>query len=125
MKRRRHKLEVSTFPFLAVLLCAMGSLILVLLAMDRMARKAALARVQQEATEKAEERIRSAEAVQAENDRRRQQAARAWEEARLALRVRLESQKEQVRTQADALQTQLKDTASRTQDELLLLARLR
>ena len=30
MRRRRHKLQVSTFPFLAVLLCAMGALLLVL-----------------------------------------------------------------------------------------------
>ena len=37
MRRRRHKLEVSTFPFLAVLLCAMGSLILLLLVIDRRA----------------------------------------------------------------------------------------
>jgi len=36
--RRRHKLEVSTFPFLAVLLCAMGALILLLLIMDRRAK---------------------------------------------------------------------------------------
>ena len=34
MKRRRHALQVSTFPFLAVLLCAMGSLILLLLVID-------------------------------------------------------------------------------------------
>ena len=35
MRSRRHKLQVSTFPFLAVLLCAMGALLLVLLVMDR------------------------------------------------------------------------------------------
>ena len=40
MRRRRQTLHVSTFPFLAVLLCAMGSLILVLLVMDRRARLA-------------------------------------------------------------------------------------
>ena len=31
MRRPRHKLHVSTFPFLAVLLCEMGALILFLL----------------------------------------------------------------------------------------------
>src|SRR5215470_9427385 len=41
MRRRRHKLEVSTFPFLAVLLCTMGSLILLLLVIDRRAKAAA------------------------------------------------------------------------------------
>src|SRR5437763_862167 len=35
MRRSRHKLQVSTFPFLAVLLGAMGALILLLLVMDR------------------------------------------------------------------------------------------
>ena len=52
MRRRRKHLEVSTFPFLAVLLCTMGSLILVLLAMDGKARKAALARSQEKALER-------------------------------------------------------------------------
>jgi hypothetical protein len=33
--RKRKKLEVSTFPFLAVLLCTMGSLILLLLVIDK------------------------------------------------------------------------------------------
>ena len=31
MRQRRQRLQVSTFPFLAVLLCAMGSLILLML----------------------------------------------------------------------------------------------
>ena len=30
-RRRRHHLQVTTFPFMAVLLCAMGSLIFLLL----------------------------------------------------------------------------------------------
>jgi hypothetical protein len=38
MARARRKLEVDTFPFLAVLLCAMGSLILLLMVMDRRAK---------------------------------------------------------------------------------------
>ena len=41
MRRRRRHLEVSTFPFLAVLLCTMGSLILLLLVLDRRAKIAA------------------------------------------------------------------------------------
>ena len=40
--RKRKKLEVSTFPFLAVLLCTMGALILLLLIMDKKAKKASL-----------------------------------------------------------------------------------
>src|SRR5215468_2430930 len=41
MRRPRRRLEVSTFPFLAVLLCAMGSLILLLLVIDRQAKAVA------------------------------------------------------------------------------------
>src|SRR5579875_3715132 len=58
MRGRRHKLQVSTFPFLAVLLCTMGSLTLVLLVMDRKAHKAAQARAQREAARLLEERAR-------------------------------------------------------------------
>ena len=47
--RKRKKLEVSTFPFLAVLLCTMGSLILLLLVMDKKAKKAALEKAYQNA----------------------------------------------------------------------------
>ncbi len=38
MRRPRRKLEVNTFPFLAVLLCAMGSFILLLMVIDRRAK---------------------------------------------------------------------------------------
>jgi len=38
MQRAKKKLHVDTFPFLAVLLCAMGSLILLLMVMDRRAK---------------------------------------------------------------------------------------
>ena len=41
MRRRTPRLQVNTFPFLAVLLCAMGSLILVLMVMDRRAKAVA------------------------------------------------------------------------------------
>ena len=44
--RRRQQLRPDTFPFLAVLLCTMGSLILVLMVFDRKARLAACARAE-------------------------------------------------------------------------------
>src|SRR5215475_10489355 len=47
MRRRRQGLQVNTFPFLAVLLCAMGSLILLLLVIDRRAKAVARAKAQQ------------------------------------------------------------------------------
>lgn len=49
MRRRRAGLQVSTFPFLAVLLCAMGSLILLLLVIDRRAKIVARHRALEEA----------------------------------------------------------------------------
>ena len=83
MKRRRHTLQVSTFPFLAVLLCAMGSLILLLLVIDRRAkvvmRAKALAAIRQMETEDAKD-----------------SAARAaeWEQRRRALHEQLQRQKQ-------------------------------
>ena len=44
MRRRRDGLKPETFPFLAVLLCALGALILLLLIMDRRAKAVARAK---------------------------------------------------------------------------------
>jgi hypothetical protein len=73
MRRRRQRLQVSTFPFLAVLLCAMGSLILLLLVIDRRAKAVARAKALQALTKKDEEALRAAEAHRAEWERRRQE----------------------------------------------------
>ena len=56
MRRPRNKLEVSTFPFLAVLLCAMGALILILMVFDRRAKLAANERNRLAAEAKLKER---------------------------------------------------------------------
>jgi choline-glycine betaine transporter len=59
MRRAKAKLTVSTFPFLAVLLCAMGSLIMLLMVFDQRAKRAARQRnIQQavEVTQREEER---------------------------------------------------------------------
>src|SRR5438094_6279165 len=71
MRRRRHKLEVSTFPFLAVLLCAMGSMILLLLVIDRRAKAVARAKAWQAAARLSREDSRKAAARRAEWERRR------------------------------------------------------
>jgi len=86
MKRRRQTLQVSTFPFLAVLLCTMGSLILILMVMDRRARLVALARIQNVVAQ------RTAEQEAAEHARKAE-----WERARQALRDSLESQLRELR----------------------------
>ena len=66
MRRRRQTLQVSMFPFLAVLLCAMGSLILLLLVLDRRAKIVARARALQVLQTAREERqARKAEAAEA------------------------------------------------------------
>src|SRR5436309_4553087 len=73
MRRRRQKLEVSTFPFLAVLLCAMGSLILLLLVIDRRAKVVARTKALQALAKVQEEDARAVEARRAEWERRRQE----------------------------------------------------
>jgi hypothetical protein len=72
MRQRRHGLQVSTFPFLAVLLCAMGSLILLLLVIDRRARVVARARAVEAAARTAVEDEQQTRARVAELERRRQ-----------------------------------------------------
>jgi len=71
MRRRRQPLQVSTFPFLAVLLCTMGSLILLLLVIDRRAKIVAAAKARKTAIRKIEEDEREAAARQEEWERRR------------------------------------------------------
>jgi hypothetical protein len=72
MRRRRQVLQVSTFPFLAVLLCAMGSLILLLLVIDRRAKAVARFKALQAASRKAEQNPLADKAHMAEWERRRQ-----------------------------------------------------
>jgi hypothetical protein len=72
MRRRRQGLRPDTFPFLAVLLCAMGSLILLLLVLDRRARAVALGRAQAAAARRTAAEEQAAAARRAEWERRRQ-----------------------------------------------------
>src|SRR6516162_7662258 len=72
MRRPRRRLSVSTFPFLAVLLCAMGSLILLMLVMDRRAKAVARAKALQAIARLAAEDERVAAERAAELERRRQ-----------------------------------------------------
>jgi len=109
MRRRRQRLEVSTFPFLAVLLCTMGSLILVLLVIDRKGKAGARAKAVQMARLAAEQRkSESAEAIAA------RQAE--WERRRQALRAALEDEVSQVRGKAGTIQKKIGDAQSSLQD---------
>jgi hypothetical protein len=102
MRRPRSKLQVSTFPFLAVLLCAMGSLLLLLFIMDRRAKIAARYRVNEElqarqSRTKAEEESRQA----------------AWEKAKEQLRLSLLQQQDQLHADAKGVQQNLNDASKK------------
>src|SRR5438128_1809291 len=99
MRRRRSKLEVSTFPFLAVLLCVMGSLLLLLFIMDRRAKIAAQFRVDEESQARQKRTRAEEDARQAE-----------WEKARLALQQTLAAQENDLLAQSSELQHDLNDT---------------
>jgi hypothetical protein len=85
MRRPRAKLEVSTFPFLAVLLCVMGSLLLLLFIMDRRAKIAARYRVSEELHARKER-------TKAEEDARQVE----WEKAKQALHQTLLAQQDEL-----------------------------
>src|ERR1035438_9749641 len=96
MRRPRYKLQVSTFPFLAVLLCAMGSLLLFLFIMDRRAKIAAQ-HTTDEALQARKQRTKDEEdALQAD-----------WEKAKQKLHQALLLQQGQLATQAQGLQIDL------------------
>src|SRR5437764_6551308 len=93
MRRPRQRLQVSTFPFLAVLLCAMGSLILLLLVIDRRAKIVARAKALQSLAKLSDEEEKAAEARRAEYERRRR-----------ALHALLAEEDEDVQTQVKTVQ---------------------
>src|SRR5471030_2730917 len=96
MRRPRSKLEVSTFPFLAVLLCVMGSLLLLLFIMDRRAKIAAQYRV-------TEERQARTERSKAEEDARQAE----WEKAKQVLHQTLLAQQAELDGESKGLQQNL------------------
>src|SRR5438445_1633062 len=98
MRRPRSKLQVSTFPFLAVLLCAMGALLLLLYIMDRRAKIAA----QHEVSELQEKRK---ERTKAEEDARNAE----WEKAKAALHQTLLEQQNALLADSKQLQSGIDD----------------
>src|SRR4051812_42850156 len=100
MRRPRSKLEVSTFPFLAVLLCVMGSLLLLLFIMDRRAKVAAQYRVTEELHARQQRTKAEEDARQAE-----------WEAAKNALHQTLLAQQQQLAAEANGLERNLHDAS--------------
>jgi hypothetical protein len=112
MRRRRQALQVSTFPFLAVLLCAMGALILLLLVIDRRAKMAALARALHAQQQVAAERAKVRERLRAESEQRRRERE---EKARLQER-HLAEQVVAARGKADSAHVTLDQEERRYRD---------
>src|SRR5438445_8746319 len=111
MRQRRQQLQVSTFPFLAVLLCAMGSLILLLLVIDRRAKVVARAKAL---------RVMDQAALQAVALEEKAAAAHRaeWERRRQTLHEQLMQQDGQVLGDLQAVQNQAVAATANVQAEL-------
>jgi hypothetical protein len=125
MRRRRKHLEVSTFPFLAVLLCTMGSLILVLLVMDRRAKLAARQKAEAEVARVVGERRRQVEERRAALRRKKEETLAAAERQRQALHERLLADDKDVEEQIRLLSLRLAEAAKAVSDGNDRLANLR
>lgn len=106
MRRRVQRLQVSTFPFLAVLLCAMGSLILLLLVIDRRAKIVARHKSLEAAQAAAVEKIKLA-------DNRKEE----WERQRLDLHALLAREHEDLQQQVLVLSQRLADATRNLHEE--------
>ncbi|MFO0928994.1 MAG: hypothetical protein U0736_18565 [Gemmataceae bacterium] len=123
--RRRNQLQVNTFPFLAVLLCAMGALILVLLVMDRKAKLAAVAKAQEKARQQQREYAGRTAARRREADAKRKTAVAAWEKRRDDLRARVTAEKQQLDDEMQRVEARLADAAARLRREEDVVQKLR
>jgi hypothetical protein len=111
MRQRRQRLQVSTFPFLAVLLCAMGSLILFLLVIDRRAK--IVARVKA---------IRAMEQTWSQATAEDEPAAAAdraeWERRRRLLHEQLMQEDQQIRAEFLGIESKTAAAAAQVEAEL-------
>ncbi len=113
--RRRRRLTVDTFPFLAVLLGAMGALILVLLIFDYRAKKAARQRVEAAVVRQSAEAEQKAAARRAELLAREEERRREWEQKQAALRRTVAAQQAEVTRAIEEAEAATKQ--ARHQDE--------
>ncbi|HEV3259597.1 MAG TPA: hypothetical protein VG013_22210 [Gemmataceae bacterium] len=126
MKRRRQKLQVSTFPFLAVLLCAMGSLILLLLVIDLRAKAVARAKaLEADAQAEADDaKIAAGAKADLERQGRLVHLRLSDQDQELLSRLRAVSGEADAAARgASQAQNHYQDMQARTQDELARLAR--
>ena len=108
MRRSRHKLEVSTFPFLAVLLCAMGSLIFLLMVMDRRAKIVARHKLEAKLAGRrgSPRTARAGKYARAVADRQAE-----WEKERDKLHRMLVEQEREIRSQLGGMAREVDGTA--------------
>jgi hypothetical protein len=130
MKRRRQVLQVSTFPFLAVLLCAMGSLILLLLVIDRRAKAVSRAKAEQAAAGAVSEEAKLAAAQKAaweaewEQRRRQLHELLAREEEKVAGQIKsVQDKSAAARAEMQGEETRLRDLRVRLEAEMGQVAR--
>lgn len=117
MRRPRHKLQVSTFPFLAVLLAAMGALILLLLVMDRRAHIVA--------RNKALEAYRARQEKQQELEKEAAAQARAaWQQKKDEIHAQLLQEEAALRAEVEKVRAQLAAAHRGIQSEALTAAQL-
>jgi hypothetical protein len=114
MRRRRQGLQVSTFPFLAVLLCTMGSLILLLLVIDRRARVVARVKALQAAAQ-----------TGAFNEKTEAARREEWERRSRALHEQLVCADRDVQAQLVSLRGKEREEAGRAGAERSELSALR
>jgi hypothetical protein len=116
---------VDTFPFLAVLLCAMGSLILVLMAMDLRARKAAVSRGREEARRRLDEQARALAERDSTYAAKKKALRQDWEKKRDALIARVGAAESALAAELRQVQARLAEAAGRMKDEQGKFAKLR
>jgi hypothetical protein len=119
--RKKSRLQVDTFPFLAVLLCAMGSLILVLLIMDRRSKLAARQKAEavaaQTSRQQNETHARAVALRKSEHELRVKSAKEAYSSKAAALRKRLDEEELKLDRQMREVQARLADAAKRLRNE--------
>jgi hypothetical protein len=120
MRRRKRHLEVSTFPFLAVLLCTMGALILLLLVLDRRAKIVALLQAKNEMAQLQagkEQRDQARSHQQAEDERLAQERKAEWLKRSQELHALLAQEEQQVVGQIEEAADQLAAATIKLQTE--------
>ena len=110
MRRSKKKLHVDTFPFLAVLLCAMGSLIFLLLVMDKRAKAVTRAKISKEIEARRLERSGKL-AEQSAEAKARQEAE--WKSQRDNLHKILQEQERELHSQ---LASMSREAQGKTED---------